>query len=126
MLDSLHWSGGNTTLDALASGLPIVTLPGEFMRGRQTAAMLNLIGVRILSLKMKKTISALAVELGVKPERCRGLRSKILEGVPQLFKGDTVIHALEAFSQEAWQRSHGARFPSPAIEGDTEQSGYAG
>ena len=27
MLDTLHWSGGNTSLDALACGLPIVTLP---------------------------------------------------------------------------------------------------
>lgn len=40
MLDTLHWSGGNTSLDALACGLPIVTLPGPFMRGRQSAAML--------------------------------------------------------------------------------------
>ena len=38
MLDTLHWSGGNTTLDALACGLPVVTLPGEFMRGRQSMA----------------------------------------------------------------------------------------
>jgi protein O-GlcNAc transferase len=41
VLDTLHWSGGNTSLDALAVGAPIVTLPGEFMRGRQTAAMLR-------------------------------------------------------------------------------------
>ena len=44
MLDTLHWSGGNTTLDALACGLPVVTLPGEFMRGRQSAAMLRVAG----------------------------------------------------------------------------------
>ena len=35
MLDTLHWSGGNTTLDALACGLPVVTLPGAFMITRQ-------------------------------------------------------------------------------------------
>ena len=44
MLDTLQWSGGNTSLDALACGLPVVTLPGEFMRGRQSAAMLRLAG----------------------------------------------------------------------------------
>ncbi|MGH8802841.1 MAG: hypothetical protein ACREX6_11180, partial [Casimicrobiaceae bacterium] len=33
MLDTLHWSGGNTSLDALACGLPVITLPGAFMRG---------------------------------------------------------------------------------------------
>lgn len=41
MLDTLHWSGGNTSLDAIAAGLPIVTLPGRFMRGRQSMAMLH-------------------------------------------------------------------------------------
>jgi CRISPR-associated protein Csy1 len=44
MLDTLHWSGGNTTLDALACGLPVVTLTGAFMRGRQSAAMLGAVG----------------------------------------------------------------------------------
>jgi CRISPR-associated protein Csy1 len=44
MVDTLHWSGGNTSLDALACGLPVVTLPGAYMRGRQSAAMLHLVG----------------------------------------------------------------------------------
>jgi protein O-GlcNAc transferase len=44
VLDTRHFSGGNTSLDALASGLPIVTWPGAYMRGRQTAGMLRLIG----------------------------------------------------------------------------------
>jgi len=44
MVDTLHWSGGNTSLDALACGLPVVTLPGAYMRGRQSAAMLRLAG----------------------------------------------------------------------------------
>ena len=45
MLDTVRWSGGNTALDAVAAGLPIVTLPGTFMRGRQSAGMLSLAGV---------------------------------------------------------------------------------
>ena len=36
MLDPLHYSGGNTSLEALALGTPIVTWPGAFMRGRHT------------------------------------------------------------------------------------------
>ena len=35
MLDTLRWSGGNTSLDAIACGLPVVTLPGaSCARGR--------------------------------------------------------------------------------------------
>jgi len=45
MLDTTRWSGGNTTLDALACALPVVTLPGRFMRARQSAAMLRQAGV---------------------------------------------------------------------------------
>lgn len=44
LIDTLHFSGGNTTLDALAMGLPVVTVEGRLMRGRQSAAMLSLIG----------------------------------------------------------------------------------
>lgn len=45
MLDNLHWSGGNTSLDALRSGLPIATTRSRFMRGRQSAAMLQTLGL---------------------------------------------------------------------------------
>jgi CRISPR-associated protein Csy1 len=45
VLDTVRWSGGNTSLDAFASGTPVVTLPGEFMRGRQTAGMLALMNL---------------------------------------------------------------------------------
>ena len=44
-LDSLAFSGGNTTLDALIMGLPLVSSPGEFMRGRQSSAMLAALGL---------------------------------------------------------------------------------
>lgn len=42
VLDTVHWSGGGTSLDAIAGDVPVVTLPGGYMRGRQTAAMLQL------------------------------------------------------------------------------------
>jgi len=44
MLDTTRWSGGNTSLDAIASALPIVTWPGRLMRARQSAGMLRLMG----------------------------------------------------------------------------------
>ncbi len=42
-LDSLDFSGCITSLDALWRDLPIVTLPGKLMRGRQTYGMLQLL-----------------------------------------------------------------------------------
>src|SRR3569833_3416500 len=43
MLDSIEWSGGNTTLEALAQDLPVVTHQGALMRGRVSAGMLRMI-----------------------------------------------------------------------------------
>jgi CRISPR-associated protein Csy1 len=43
MLDTTRWSGGQTSVDALSCALPVVTLPGSMMRGRQSAGMLGLL-----------------------------------------------------------------------------------
>lgn len=48
-LDSLGFSGGNTSLDCLSMGLPLLTSPGQFMRGRQSHAMLHALGLGGLS-----------------------------------------------------------------------------
>ncbi len=44
-LDSIGWSGGNTTLEALACDLPVVTTPTSLMRGRHSTAILRHIGL---------------------------------------------------------------------------------
>ena len=44
-LDTVGWSGGHTTLEALATDLPVVTWPGAYMRQRHTYGMLKLIGL---------------------------------------------------------------------------------
>ena len=44
-LDTIGWSGLTTTLDAIACGVPIVTLESGLMRGRQSAALLRRIGI---------------------------------------------------------------------------------
>jgi len=48
MVDNLHFSGGNTTLDALSVGLPVVTLASDMMRGRQSTALLKSVGAEDL------------------------------------------------------------------------------
>src|SRR5258708_11366540 len=45
VLDSIGWSGCNSILESLAHNLPIVTLTGEMMRGRHTAAILDMMDV---------------------------------------------------------------------------------
>lgn len=45
LLDSFHFGGGNTTAEALGTGIPIVTLPGSLLRGRFTYAWLAYAGI---------------------------------------------------------------------------------
>lgn len=45
ILDTPHFNGGATTFDALAVGAPVVTLPGQFMRGRQTYSLYKRMGI---------------------------------------------------------------------------------
>ncbi|MEX2642478.1 MAG: tetratricopeptide repeat protein [Acetobacterales bacterium] len=45
ILDSPGWSGGNSTLEALATGTPVVTWEGAMMRARVTAGMLRRAGL---------------------------------------------------------------------------------
>ena len=43
-LDTFGFSGGSTTLDALSVGLPMITLEGPYLRGRQSAAIMRQLG----------------------------------------------------------------------------------
>ena len=45
MLDPFHYSGGHTTLTAFSVGLPVVTWPGRFMRGRHAFGFCQLMGM---------------------------------------------------------------------------------
>jgi protein O-GlcNAc transferase len=44
ILDSIGWSGNNSTFESLNHGLPVVALKGQFMRGRHSAAILERMG----------------------------------------------------------------------------------
>src|SRR5580692_2235829 len=46
VLDSIGWSGCNSILESLVHNVPLVTLAGEMMRGRHTAAILNMMNIR--------------------------------------------------------------------------------
>ncbi|HET7730306.1 MAG TPA: tetratricopeptide repeat protein [Usitatibacter sp.] len=101
MLDTLHWSGGNTSLDALATGLPVVTLPGGLMRGRQSQAMLRMLGLDELIASGTEDYVAKAVALGGDAERRRSVSERIAARGGELFGRDEPIRALESFFERA-------------------------
>jgi protein O-GlcNAc transferase len=100
MLDTFHWSGGNTALDAIAMGLPIITLPGRFMRGRQSMAMLQQLGLA----ELIADNVAHYVELGIKIISDNSLRANIRERLlnheahgKKIFADDAPLETLASF-----------------------------
>lgn len=97
MLDVPHWSGGNTAIDALQAGLPILTAPGPFMRGRQSAAMLALTGVAAeLVVQEPARLAQRAVALLDDAPARDALRKRIAGSLPRLFDATA---ARDAFLQ---------------------------
>jgi len=95
MLDSLYWSGGNTTLDALHCGLPVVTCPGEFMRGRQSMAMLHRLGCDELIVDSPLALAESAVALAQDRPRRMSISARIRERLPMLTDDIAPLLALE-------------------------------
>lgn len=99
MLDTLHWSGGNTSLDALACALPIVTLPGAYMRGRQSAGMLALMNVPELVARDRADYLSIAGQLVRDDSWRRALSERIRSGQRHLFGVTIAIEALQKLLQ---------------------------
>jgi CRISPR-associated protein Csy1 len=97
MLDATHWSGGNTTLDALAAGLPVVTRRGRFMRGRQSAGMLAALELDELIAADEDGFVALARALGQDPARRRAISTRIQGARQRLFDRPEPVAALASW-----------------------------
>ncbi|MCF8506735.1 MAG: tetratricopeptide repeat protein [Caulobacter sp.] len=96
-LDSIGWSGGNTTLEALSRGLPPVTLPTRFMRGRHTFAMLSLMEAGALIARDAAHYVGIAVRLGAEPEFRAAQRALVAARRDRLYRDIGAVRALEAF-----------------------------
>ena len=88
VLDPFHWSGGGTSLDAFACDLPVVTLPGRFMRGRQTAAMPQMMGVNTLVTSDVDGYVKTAIDVATNQTLNRDLRATINPNKRALFDRD--------------------------------------
>ena len=100
-LDCLSWSGGFTTKDAITCGLPVVTLPGEFMRARHSYGLLKMLGVTETIAQTPDEYIKIAVRLGLNAEWRNELRKQILMNNYRIFEDQDCIAALENFFFDA-------------------------
>ena len=105
-LDSIEWSGCNTTLESMVCGLPAITCKGAAMRGRHTYAFLKTMGLEELIAADVPSYIDLAVRLGRDHNWRNRVRSQISGRLPQLFGDIACVRALEDFLYRATRRSN--------------------
>ncbi|HEY9852739.1 MAG TPA: tetratricopeptide repeat protein [Leptolyngbyaceae cyanobacterium] len=103
-LDTLSWSGGNTSLEAIACNLPIVTCPGEFMRGRHAYSFLKMLGVTDTIAQTEAEYIDLAVKLGVDAVWRQNIQEKMKTRHHHLFDDRNCVKSLEDFYQSIVQQ----------------------
>ncbi|WP_181705242.1 glycosyltransferase [Chthonobacter rhizosphaerae] len=115
-LDSIGWSGGNTTLEAVACDLPVVTLPTVLMRGRHSAAILTQMGLGDTIATGIVDYITRAVRLA-DPERRAALVERQRAGRPKLYGDMRPVQALERLLVRAVAER---RPPPPVADADEE------
>jgi protein O-GlcNAc transferase len=96
-LDGIGWSGCNTTFEAVALGLPVVTLPGDLMRQRHSFAMLEMMACTETVAASEDDYVDIAVRLGLEDAWRERMKAQILERGPRIYDDETPIRALESF-----------------------------
>lgn len=100
-LDSIGWSGCNSALESLPHNLPIVTFRGAFMRGRHSAAILEMMDVRDTIAETLEDYVAIAARLANDPGYREALRRRMAENKHKVYRDRTTVTALEEFLERA-------------------------
>jgi protein O-GlcNAc transferase len=101
VLDTLHFNGMNSSLQAFAAGAPVVTLPGRFQRGRHTQAMYRKMAILDCIARDAQDYIDIAVRIGTDTGYARTLRQRILTRKHVLFEDPCVLREFERFFLEA-------------------------
>ncbi|WP_017293781.1 O-linked N-acetylglucosamine transferase, SPINDLY family protein [Geminocystis herdmanii] len=99
-LDTFGWSGGKTTLEAIACNLPLVTYPSELMRGRHSYGILQMLGVTDTIASSPQEYIDIAVRLGNDQLWREEIKEKIKVNHHNLYDDLECVKGLEKFYQD--------------------------
>jgi protein O-GlcNAc transferase len=102
-LDTMGWSANNSTFEALACNLPVVTLPGKLMRQRHCCGILAMMGITETVASSINEYTEIAVRLGKDPAWRHHIADKIAANKHILYRDRTPITALEDFLKKVLQ-----------------------
>ncbi len=101
MLDPFPFGGGNTSYEALAVGIPIVTLPTSLMRGRLTYACYCQMEMMDCVADSPQRYVDIAVQLGTDFSYREQIKAQILARHQVLYEDIRVVRELERFFRAA-------------------------
>src|SRR3569833_2923405 len=99
MLDTVHFNGQNTNLEAFSMALPVITLPGVMQRERHTAGMLAAMGHELaqdLQASDSDEYADKAVSMAPNPAAREDVRRRIAAARAELNRKEAFIRACEA------------------------------
>lgn len=107
LLDAIHHSAMTTACDALAAGLPVLTIRGDAVASRAGESLVRAAGLPELVCRDRETFVAQAVALASDRSRLLAYRERLLRRAAPLFDTPGRVRALEVAFLEIWRR-HGA------------------
>ena len=122
LLDPIHFGSGNTLYEAMVYGTPIVTWPGQFMRGRIVAGAYQQMGLADAPIAERlENYAPLALALGRGSERQQALRERTAAAAEHLFADHQAVREFETFLIAAVEAAaKGQRLPVGWEPGLTE------
>jgi len=80
-LDTLPYNAHTTASDALWTGLPVLTCPGETFAGRVAASLLNAVQLPELIARTTEEYESLAIDLATRRDRLNEVRQKLVRNL---------------------------------------------
>jgi protein O-GlcNAc transferase len=101
MLDPIHFGGGNTSLEAFATGLPIVTYPGDYLRSRLTYGFYQQMGLLDCVVWNAQSYVEVAYRLAHDLEWRNHIQQEIRTRASVLYENQSAISEIARFFQLA-------------------------
>jgi predicted O-linked N-acetylglucosamine transferase (SPINDLY family) len=105
VLDSIGWSGCNSILESLVHNIPIVTFAGAMMRGRHTAAILEMMGIEDSTARTIDAYVSMAGSLGRDRAKRAELSARLAQQKHRVYRDRRCVAALEAFLERVVRSS---------------------
>ncbi|HEY8101357.1 MAG TPA: tetratricopeptide repeat protein [Burkholderiaceae bacterium] len=107
MLDTIYFNGMNTSLEALAMGIPVVTMPTSLQRGRHAYGMYKHIGINECIAVTPEQYVNISLRLGTDKNFHDLVKQKILGSCASLYEDMNVVHEFERFFITALESAAG-------------------